>query len=105
MFAIALWALRRNSTLESAVVALEALARAGHRVLAGRLVVRQGNRAVPAFELFAAGATEDGEGIAAAIEQDDGLLSALQSLLCLIHKRPREELLLAGLLILASHVD
>ena len=61
--------------------------------------------AVFAFQPFAAGAAHHDKGVAAAIEQDDGLLAARESGLGLRDQTAREELLLPGLLKLLPHVD
>jgi hypothetical protein len=69
------------------------------------LVVRERDGAVLAFEFFAAGAAHDGEGVAAAVEQNQRLFAALERRLGLLDERPREEIVPAGLLELAAHVD
>lgn len=111
MFAVALWTASRNRAPEAAIVALEALSFAGESVVWGagvlrrRLVVRERDGAVLALELFAAGAADDGERVAAAVKQDNGLLAALQCSLGLLDERAREEIFLAGLLEFTTHVD
>ena len=70
-----------------------------------RLVVGEGDGAVLALELFAAGAAHDDKGVAAAVEQDDGLLAAIERGLRFVDEGAGEEVLLAGLLKLAAHVD
>ena len=67
--------------------------------------MRECDGAVLALELFTAGAADDGKGVAAAVEEDDGLLAAVESLARLVDQGAGEELLLPGLLKLAAHVD
>ena len=78
VLALAFGASRRHSALEAAVVALQPLSGAGQAVFVIGLVMRECDRAVLALELFAAGAADHGEGIAAAVEQDQRLLAALE---------------------------
>ena len=68
-------------------------------------MVGEGDGAVLALQLFSAGAADDGEGVAAAIEQDQRLLAAIESRLGLLDERAGKELLLACLLKFAAHVD
>jgi len=73
-------------------VALQPLAFARHaRVFSGVLVVGQRDGAVLALQLFAAGAADHGEGIAAAVEQDQRLLAAIESGLRLLDERARKK--------------
>ena len=65
------------------------------------LVIGERDGAVFALELFAAGAAHDDEGVAAAVEQDDRLLAAIERGLGFFDELAGEELLLAGLLKLA----
>jgi hypothetical protein len=79
VFAAALGAAGGHGAPEAAVVALEPLAFAGHdRRLRRALVVGERDGAVLALQLFAAGAADDGEGVAAAVEQDQRLLAAVE---------------------------
>ena len=64
---------------------------------------RQGT--VLAIDLFAATPTHHHGRIAPAIEQNDGLLAALERRTRLFHEPPGEDLLLAGLRIFEAHVD
>src|ERR1039458_417230 len=106
MFAVALGTAGGDGAPVAAVVAFEALARAGQTGIFGRrFVVGERNGAILALQLFSAGPAEDSEGVAAAVEQDERLLAAFERLAGLVHKRPREELLLAGFLELLPHVD
>ena len=105
MFALALGAAGRHLARETAVVALQPLTFAGQSIFVRRLVMRKRNRAVLAIELFAAGAANHGEGVAAAIKQHQRLLAALKRSLDLRNQRAREQLLLARLLKFGSHVD
>ena len=61
--------------------------------------------AVLAFELFPASAADDSKGVAAAVEQDEGLLATVECLARLVDKGAGKKLILAGLLELAAHVD
>ncbi len=68
------------------------------------------NRAILAFKLFAAGATDDRKRVTASIEQNQRLLAAFERVAGLLYKRPGKKLLtMAGfrprLLKLAPHVD
>ena len=54
--------------------------------------MRERDGAVLALELFAAGAAHHGKGIAAAVEQNQRLLAALERRLGLLDERPRKEL-------------
>ena len=58
-----------------------------------------------ALELFSAGAAHGDEGVAAAIEQDHGLLAAVEGGLSFADQEAGEELFLAGLLEFDAHVD
>src|SRR5215831_12216109 len=68
-------------------------------------MVRESDCAVPALELLAAGTADDGKGVAAPVEQNDGLLAALEGLSCLLDERAGEKLLLASLLKFPAHID
>jgi hypothetical protein len=106
MLARALGAAGGHGAPVAAVVAFEALARVGNAcVFCRRLVVGERDGAILALQLFSAGAADDGEGVAAAVEQDERLLAPVQGSLRLLHKRPREELLLPRLLEFAPHID
>src|SRR6185437_13607856 len=102
---VALRAAGRDGAAVSAVVALEALPFTGEAVFGRRLVVREGDGAVLALELGAAGAAHDGEGVTAAVEQNDGLLAAFEGSLRLLYEGARKEIFAAGLLKFLAHVD
>ena len=79
MLALALGAARRHSAPVAAVVALQPLACARQAgFVESRLVMRERDRAVLALQLFSAGAADHGEGVAAAVEQNQRLLAALE---------------------------
>ncbi len=106
MLAVALRASRWNRPPVAAIVALQPLPRARNLSLVeSRLVMRQRNCAVLAFQLFAACTADYRERVAAAIEQNQRLLVAFERGFDLLDQRARKKLLLARLLELAPHVD
>ena len=107
VLALALGAARRHRAPEAAIVALQPLPRLRQyrNLHDGCFVVRQRDGAVLALQLFAAGAAHHGKRVAAPVEQDQRLLAALERRLGLLDQRARKELVLAGFLELAPHVD
>src|SRR6266568_7699783 len=102
MLAVAIGTTCGHDATEAAVVALKALAGTGQAgIFGGRLVVGECDGAVLALQLLPAGTADDGERVAAAVEQDERLLTAIESLACLVDEGAGEELLLARLLKLA----
>ena len=87
-------------------MALEAVAGVSVEVGAGDgLVVGHGDGAVFALDLFATGAAEDGEGVAAAVEEDDDLLAAVDGGLGFGDELAGEDVFAGGLAELGAHVD
>src|SRR6202012_2482437 len=78
VFALALWALRRNGPAKAAVVAFEPLAGLSNGIItAYRLVVGNGDGTVFALDLFAAASAHHRGRVAAPVEQQDHLLAAV----------------------------
>src|SRR5258708_3099569 len=79
VLAVALGTTRRHRAPIAAIMALEPLALARNLCLVRRrLVMSERNGAVLALELCAARPAHHGEGIAAPVEQDQGLFSAIE---------------------------
>ena len=94
VLAVALGAALGHGSFVTAIVTFEALADGG-AVGSWRdgLVVGEGDGAVLALELFAAGAAHDDEGVSAAVEEDDGLLAAIERGLGFVDEGAGEEML------------
>ena len=106
MFAVALGAACGHGAPETAVVTFQPLAFARNsRVFRRGLVVRERDGAILALQLFSAGPADYRKRVAAAVEQNQRLLAAIQRLARLLHQRARKKLLLPRLLKLAPHVD
>src|SRR5260370_24406480 len=95
MFAVALGAEPRDGLPVSAVMA-------DKRV--GALVMRKGNSAVSALHRLATGAAEHNRGVPSPVEQNHGLLIALQALAYLLRKLARKDTVFAALLKFGAHV-
>src|ERR1035438_4827600 len=81
VLALALWTVRRYLALESAIVTLQPLALPRYSsIFRRRFMVGQRDRAVLTFELFSAGPADHGKRVAAAVEENERLLAAVQSL-------------------------
>src|SRR6185437_14796792 len=108
VFAIALGAVAGNAATEAAVVTLEAGADAGWAGeigFVGVLVVGERDGAVFALNFFTASPAHDDEAVAAAVEKDDDLLTAVECGLRFFEELASEDLFLSGLAELCAHVD
>src|SRR6185437_1277639 len=115
VFAIALGAVAGNPATEAAVVTLEAgrdspvvpdaAYGAGEVGFVRVLVVGERDGAVFAFDFFTASPAHDDEAVAAAVEKDDDLLTAVECGLRFFEELASEDLFLSGLAELCAHVD
>src|ERR1035437_4447093 len=91
MFTVALRATRRYDPPVAAKVALQPLPCTRNvGFVRRRLVMRQCNGAVLAFQLFATRPEDDDKGIAAPIQQNQRLLAPFESRAGLLNQRPRK---------------
>ncbi len=95
MFAVALGTKPRDGLPVSAVVA-------DKRV--GALVMRESDGAISALHRLATGAAEHNRGVPSPVQQDHGLLIALQALTYLLCKLARKNAVFAALLKFGAHV-
>src|SRR5260370_26038606 len=70
----------------------------------GALVMRESDGAISALHRFATGAAEHNRGVPSPVEQNHGLLIALQALAYLLRKLARKNAAFAALLKFRAHV-
>src|SRR5229473_6486540 len=95
MFAVALGAEPGHGLTVSAVMADERV---------GALVMRESDGAISALHRLATGAAEHNRGVPSPVQQDHGLLIALQALAYLLRKLARKDTVFAALLKFGAHV-